>query len=89
MKKTTKPTLDKKLIAAALLIVLGEGLHWATELFAGEGNSEFSDFASGLLLGLAVGMKVVGIVLLVVRIVRGSGKAEGAEDQSSGTGRPE
>lgn len=89
MKKTTKPTLDKKLIAAVLLIVLGKGLHWATELFAGEGNSDFSDFASGLLLGLAVGMKVVGIVLLVVRIVRGSGKAEGTEDQSSGTGRPE
>ena len=42
-----------------------------------------------VLLGLAVGMKVVGIVLLVVRIVRGSGKAEGTEDQSSGTGRPE
>ena len=71
MKRATKPTLDKKLIAAAMLIVLGEALTWITELFDPTA-SDFADFSSGVLLGLSVGMKLIGILLLVFRIVRDS-----------------
>ena len=66
-----RPRLDRRLVAIALLIVLGEALHWVAGALSG-GGSDFAELTAGLLLGLAVGMKVVGLVLLVVRIIRGS-----------------
>lgn len=34
-----------------------------------EGTTDFSQFTSGLLLGLSVGMKIIGIILLFICVV--------------------
>ena len=76
-----RPRLDRRLVATALLIVLGEALHWVAGALSG-GGSDFAELTAGLLLGLAVGMKVVGLVLLVVRILRGPAAPEQAAPAS-------
>lgn len=76
-----RPRLDRRLVAIALLIVLGEALHWVAGALSG-GGSDFAELTAGLLLGLAVGMKVVGLVLLVVRILRGPAAPEQATPAS-------
>ena len=86
MKQTNQnrppaPRLDRRLVATALLIVLGEALHWVAGALSG-GGSDFAELTAGLLLGLAVGMKAVGVVLLVVRILRGSAAPEQAAPAS-------
>lgn len=48
------------------LIILGEVLGY----FNGYFLSDFSDFTTGLLLGLSVGMKLVGIILSLVGIIQ-------------------
>ena len=57
----------KRLKTSLILIVLGEILSWFLDLSSG---SDFSDFTSGLLLGLSVGMKLIGIILLVISVVK-------------------
>ncbi len=86
MKQTNQnrppaPRLDRRLVATALLIVLGEALHWVAGALSG-GGSDFAELTAGLLLGLAVGMKAVGVVLLVVRILRGPAAPEQAAPAS-------
>ena len=49
-----------------LLIILGEVLGYFNSYFL----SDFSDFTTGLLLGLSVGMKLVGIILSLVGIIQ-------------------
>ena len=56
----------KRLKTSLILIVLGEILSWFLDLSSG---SDFSEFTSGLLLGLSVGMKLIGIILLVISVV--------------------
>ncbi len=60
----------KKLKVSVSLIVLGEVLYWALEYFANTDNSIFSELLTGILLGLSVGMKLLGIILLIVCIVK-------------------
>ena len=48
------------------LIILGEVLYYFNSYFL----SDFSDFTTGLLLGLSVGMKLVGIILSLVGIIQ-------------------
>ncbi len=57
----------KRLKTSVVLIVLGEILLWMTNLSDG---SDFSEFTSGLLLGLSVGMKLIGIILLVISMAK-------------------
>ena len=58
----------KRLKIGTLLIVLGEILSLASVYFS-SGDSAFSEFTTGVLLGLAVGMKLVGVLLLFVVII--------------------
>ncbi len=57
----------KRLKTSVVLIILGEILLWMTNLSDG---SDFSEFTSGLLLGLSVGMKLIGIILLVISMAK-------------------
>lgn len=57
----------KRLKTSLILIVLGEILSWFLDLSSG---SDFSEFTSGLLLGLSVGIKLIGIILLVISVVK-------------------
>ncbi len=64
----------KKLKVSALLIILGEILSVALDFCGGSNGSTFSEFTTGVLLGLSVGMKLVGIILLIFYIVKVSKK---------------
>ena len=58
----------KKLKLSVLLIILGEILSFALDLFGNNDISEFGEFTTGVLLGISVGMKLIGIILLVAVI---------------------
>ena len=45
----------KKLKLSAALIIVGELLSWTQNYFASDASSNFSEFTSGVLLGLSVG----------------------------------
>ena len=60
----------KNLKLSAALIILGELLSWALNYFASDATSNFSEFTSGILLGLSVGMKLVGIILILLVIIK-------------------
>ena len=60
----------KKLKLSVLLIILGEILSFALDLFGNNDISEFGKFATGVLLGISVGMKLIGIILLIYYIVK-------------------
>ena len=62
--------------SSVILIVLGEILSYALNYFGVSGTSAFSDFTSGLLLGLSVGMKLIGIILILIYIARGRKEEE-------------
>ena len=55
----------KKLKTGTLLIILGNLLYLAYIYFCRNEASNFSDFSSGLLLGLSIGCNLVGIILTV------------------------
>ena len=59
----------KQLKVSATLIILGNVLYFALSFFS-TGSSNFSEFTSGFLLGMAVGLNLIGIFLLVVAIVK-------------------
>lgn len=51
-----------------LMIILGNVLYLAYTFFCGNETTSFDEFSSGLLLGLAVGVNLIGIILLVMYI---------------------
>ncbi len=53
-----------------LLIILGNLLYLAFTFFTGNETSNFSDFSSGLLLGLSIGCNFVGIILIVAYMAK-------------------
>ena len=59
--------MSKKLMSATILIILAEVLS-LSRVYLIEGSADFSQFASGLLLGLSVGMEIVGVILLFICI---------------------
>ena len=59
--------MSKKLVSATILIILAEVLSLSRMYFV-EGTTNFSEFTSGVLLGLSVGMEIVGVVLLFICI---------------------
>ena len=60
----------KNLKLSAILIILGEILSWALNYFASDATSNFSEFTYGILLGLSVGMKLIGIILILLVIIK-------------------
>ena len=60
----------KNLKLSAALIIVGELLSWALNYFASDATSNFSEFTSGILLGLSVGMKLIGIILILILIIK-------------------
>ena len=59
----------KKLKISASLIIIGELLSWSLNYFSNN-TSNFGEFTTGILLGLSVGMKLLGIILLLFYIVK-------------------
>lgn len=57
-----------KLKTGLSLIVLGNVLYLAYTFFTKGGNSSFGDFASGVLLGISIGVNLIGIVLLALYV---------------------
>lgn len=55
----------KKLKTGISLIILGNLLYLAYMYFNGNSSSSFSDFGSGLLVGLSIGCNFIGIILTV------------------------
>lgn len=51
-----------------LLIILGNILYLAYTFFCSNEATTFSEFSSGLLLGLSIGINLTGIILLVLYI---------------------
>ena len=56
----------KNLKVGTLLIILGNLLYLAYIYFCGNETTSFSEFSSGLLLGLSIGSNLVGIILTVM-----------------------
>ncbi len=50
------------------LIILGNILYLAYTFFRGNETTPFSEFSSGLLLGLGVGINLIGIISLIIYI---------------------
>lgn len=59
--------MNKEKIGIAL-IILGNILYLAYTFFGGNETTPFSEFSSGLLLGLALGINLIGIILLIIYI---------------------
>ena len=51
-----------------LMIILGNLLYLAYTFFCGNETTPFSEFSSGLLLGLSIGINLTGIILLAIYI---------------------
>ena len=62
--------IKKILKVSIFLIVLGEILYSLLNYSNVNNTSNFSEFTTGLLLGLSVGMKLVGVVLLFICIFK-------------------
>ncbi len=60
----------KKLKVSLILIVLGNVLYWILSFLSNSNNSVFSEFTSGLLLGISIGINIIGILLLIYYIVK-------------------
>lgn len=60
----------KKLKVSLILIVLGNVLYWILSILSNSNNGAFSEFTSGFLLGIAVGVNIIGILLLIYYIVK-------------------
>ena len=63
------------------LIILGEILYLILRYFIEEGTSDFSNFTQGVLLGLSVGIKLIGVILVLIYIVKDK-KKEGKNEKN-------
>ena len=57
-----------------LLVILGNILYLVYAFFGGSEITPFSEFSSGLLLGLSVGINLIGIILLILYISKKKGR---------------
>ena len=58
----------EKIKKGIVLIILGNLLYLAYIYFSGNEMSNFSDFSSGLLLGLSIGCNFIGIIITIFYI---------------------
>lgn len=56
----------KKLKSGISMIILGNLLYLSYIFFTGNESNSFSDFSSGLLLGLSIGCNLIGIILVAI-----------------------
>lgn len=56
----------KKLKSGISMIILGNLLYLSYIYFTGNESNSFSDFSSGLLLGLSIGCNLIGIILVAI-----------------------
>lgn len=56
----------KKLKSGISMIILGNLLYLSYIYFTGNESNSFSDFSSGLLLGLSIGCNFIGIILVAI-----------------------
>ncbi len=61
------------------LIILGNILYLAYIFFTGEEVGSFSEFTSGVLLGLSVGINLIGIILTIIYISKEDKKIRESE----------
>lgn len=66
----------KNLKSGLTLIILGNLLYLVYIYFTGNETSNFSDFSSGLLLGLSIGSNLVGTILTVSYISKNKEKSK-------------
>ena len=57
-----------KLKSGLSLIILGNVLYLVYIYFSGKETSAFSEFTSGLLLGMSIGVDLIGIILTAMYI---------------------
>ena len=62
------------LIYGIILTTNSNLCEYLKKYFSSGEKSDFSEFSSGILLGLSVGMKIVGIILLLISIIKYKGK---------------
>ena len=58
----------EKIKKGIVLSILGNLLYLAYIYFSGNEMSNFSDFSSGLLLGLSIGCNFIGIIITILYI---------------------
>lgn len=74
--------MKKGLVKSGIgLIILGEILYLILRYFIEEGTSDFSNFTQGILLGLSVGIKLIGVILVLIYIVKDK-KKEGKNEKN-------
>ncbi len=74
--------MKKGLVKSGIgLIILGEILYLILRYFIEEGTSDFSNFTQGVLLGLSVGIKLIGVILVLIYIVKDK-KKEGKNEKN-------
>ena len=66
--------MKKDLKIGLLLIILGNLLYLVYIFFTGNEKSTFSDFSSGLLLGITIGCELIGVILTVKNIPKDDGE---------------
>ena len=59
----------KNFITGIALFIFGIILYLCYNYFAGDGSSHFGMFSDGVLLGLAVGILLVGIILVIIGLI--------------------
>ena len=73
-KETISSDRLKGLKTSAILIIIGNVLYWILEYRTSNDINPFSEFLTGVLLGISVGINIIGIVLLVSYIVKNKEK---------------
>lgn len=58
----------KNMKTGIFLIILGNVLNLSYIYFCGNETSSFSEFSSGLLLGLSIGCNLLGIIITIVNL---------------------
>lgn len=71
-----------KLKTGLSLIILGNVLYLAYAIFTKGGNSSFGDFASGVLLGISIGVNLIGIVLSALYVANENKKEKNNEKEN-------
>lgn len=71
-----------KLKTGLSLIVLGNVLYLTYTFFTKGGNSSFGDFASGVLLGISIGVNLIGIVLSALYVANENKKEKDNEKEN-------
>ncbi len=59
----------KNLITGSVLFIFGIILYLCYNYFAGDCSSHFGMFSDGILLGLAIGILLVGIILVILGLI--------------------